>query len=84
MGDTDARDSTRRTRLRTIDWERVLTELDRHPAGTPVLVAELDQSIRTHIKQGRYPQINPALYDVWTVGISGSRTRAKIYMARKP
>lgn len=84
MGDTDARHSNRQRRLREIDWDAVLTELDRHPAGTPVLVAELDQSVRTHIKQGRYKHINPALYDVWTVGIPGSRTRALIYMARKP
>ena len=73
-----------RTRVRDIDWNAVTAELERLPVGTPVLVAELDQSVRTHIRQGRYKQINPALYDVWTEQVPGSRTRAFIYMARKP
>lgn len=73
-----------RPRVRNIDWNAVIEQLDRLPVGTPVLVAELDQSVRTHIRQGRYEQINPARYDVWTEAIDGSRTKARIYMARKP
>jgi hypothetical protein len=52
--------------------------------GTPVLVAELDQSVRTHLRKGRYPAIDPALYDIWTEQIDGSRTRARIFMSRRP
>ena len=79
MGDTH-----KKPRLRKIDWTAVIRQLEQLPPGTPVLVAELDQSVRTHIKEGRYQQINPALYDVWTEAIDGSRTQARIYMARKP
>lgn len=69
-------------RVRKVDWRRVLDELARRPAGTPVLVAELDQSVRTHIKKGRYAYIDPAKYDVWSIGTTG--TRALIYMSRRP
>lgn len=69
-------------RVRKVDWRRVLDELAKRPAGTPVLVAELDQSVRTHIRQGRYSYIDPAKYDVWSEHTEG--TRALIYMSRRP
>ena len=71
------------TRVRKVDWRRVAALLDEQPIGTPVLVAELDQSVRTHIKEGRYEAINPDKYDVWTEAVDGSRTLARIYMARR-
>lgn len=68
-------------RVRKVDWKAVVAELERLPAGTPVLVATLDQSVRTHIRNGRYRYIDPEKYDVWTVGVN--RTLADIYMMRR-
>lgn len=85
MEQTDESDQrTPKQRVRKIDWKRVIHELDQLPAGTPVLVATLDQSVRTHIKSGRYAYIDPDKYEVWTVKKEGSRTLADIYMMRRP
>lgn len=71
------------TRVRKVNWQRVADLLDNQPIGKPVLVAELDQSVRTHLKEGRYEAINPEKYDVWTEAVEGSRTKARIFMARR-
>lgn len=73
-----------RTRFRLIDWKKVLETLDELEPGTPVIVGEVDQSIRTHIKNGRYKAIDPSRYDVWTTSVNGSRNRAILYIQRKP
>lgn len=71
-------------RVRKVDWREVVTQLDQLPAGTAVLVATLDQSVRTHIKNGRYSYIDPDKYEVWTELVEGSRTQANIYMMKRP
>lgn len=81
MGEPDDSHQPRK-RVRKVDWQKVIAELDRLPAGTPVLVATLDQSVRTHIKKGRYKYIDPDKYDVWSVAVD--RTLADIYMMRRP
>jgi hypothetical protein len=70
--------------VRDVDWNEVVAILDSTPVGQPVLVAELDQSVRTHLRNGRVVGVDPDLYDIWTEAIDGSRTRARIFMARKP
>lgn len=84
MEPADSPDRTRLPRIRDVNWNEVVTILANTPVGQPVLVAELDQSVRTHLRNGRVVGVNPDLYDIWTEAIDGSRTRARIYMARKP
>ena len=83
MEPADSADRTRLARIRDVDWHNVVSILADTPIGQPVLVAELDQSVRTHLRKGRVVGVNPDLYDIWTEAIDGSRTRARIFMARK-
>ena len=80
-------DSTRRpkdvARVRKIDWRRVIEELDALPPQTDALIGVVDQSVRTHLKKGRYSYIDPSRYVIWTEGLPGSRTQARLYMRRK-
>jgi hypothetical protein len=67
-------------RIRTVDWAKVLKELDSRP-GQWGLVGEFDQSVRTHINQGRYKYVSPTLYEAYAEKIKGSR--ANIYLRRR-
>lgn len=79
---TEAEPPQRRVRL--VDWAAVLSILDEKP-GVWHLIGEFDQSLRTHINQGRYKNIDPALYTAKTAKARGdSRSRAMLYMMRKP
>lgn len=71
-------------RVRLVNWSKVLTILDANP-GVWHLIGEFNQSVRTHINQGRYPYIDPALYFAKTSRIPGKdRVRGNLYMMRKP
>lgn len=70
-------------RVRKIDWQRVISELDALPAETQAFIGVVDQSVRTHIKKGRYSYIDPSRYDVWTEAVPGSRTQARLFMQRR-
>ncbi len=74
-------------RVRLVDWEKVLTQLDAAAAEGSTewgLVGVFDQSIRTHIRQGRYKHIDPTKYEVTTRLSPGEkRSRAMLYMRRK-
>ena len=72
-----------KARIRNIDWRQVLREADRLGPEFAVCVGEVDQSIRTHIRKGRFAYIDPDKYEVWTRGAEGSRTRASLYLRRK-
>ena len=82
MGESDE-NVGRKPPVRKVDWRKVIAEVDALPAGTAAYVGELDQSVRTHIRKGRYEYIDPSKYTVWTRAIEGSRTKAKIYLMRK-
>lgn len=75
-------------RIRLVDWESVLKQLDEAAVTNPGewgKIGVFDQSIRTHIRKGRYKHIDPALYEVTTRKAPGeSRSRAIILMRRKP
>jgi hypothetical protein len=71
------------SRVRETDWVSVIKYLDEHP-NSITFIGEMDQSIRTHIRKGRFKYIDPNKYDVWTKSVDGSRTRANIYMRKKP
>lgn len=77
-----AQDPPTNSRIRRVDWEKVLIILDGTP-GVWHLIGEFDQSVRTHINQGRYSHIDPSLY-VAKTGKTGDRkrTRANLYMQR--
>lgn len=47
------------------DWDEVCRFADAHP-GKWVRVGVMDQTVRTHIRKGRYPKVDPALYEVMT------------------
>lgn len=70
-------------RVRKIDWQRVVSELDALPPQTNAFIGVVDQSIRTHLKKGRYTYIDPSRYVIWTEAVAGSRTQARLYMKRK-
>lgn len=70
-------------RVRKIDWRAVIRHLDALPEGTTVYVGIVDQSVRTHLKHGRYQYLDPSRYDIWTEKDGESRTRARLYMRRK-
>ena len=72
-----------KARIRSIDWRQALRHADELGPDTAVCVGEVDQSIRTHIRKGRFAYIDPNKYEVWTRGIRGSRTRALLYLRRK-
>jgi len=69
-------------RVRKFDWRLVIKQLDEMPAGTVVLVGIMDQSIRTHIRNGRIKYIDPDKYDIWTEVVDGQRTRARLFMRK--
>ena len=73
-----------RLRVRKVDWAKVLKILDENP-GTMHLIGEFNQSVRSHINQGRYPNVDPNLYFAMTSKLeNGPRSRALLYMMRKP
>jgi hypothetical protein len=82
MGESDTHVG-RKPPVRKIDWRKVIAHVDSLPPGTAAYVGDLDQSIRTHIRNGRYAYIDPSKYTVWTRAIEGSRTKAKIFLMRK-
>lgn len=82
MGESDS-NVRRKPPVRKIDWRKVIAEVDALPPGTAAYVGDLDQSVRTHIRKGRYAYIDPSKYTVWTRSIEGSRTKAQIYLMRK-
>ena len=57
--------------------------LDEFPPETTILIGEFDQSVRSHILNGRYKYIDARRYNVWTEHVGDSRTRAHLYMSRK-
>ena len=69
-------------RVRLVNWSKVLTILDANP-GVWHLIGEFNQSLRTHINQGRYSSIDPALYLART-SKTGDRKRGNLYMMRRP
>lgn len=83
MGRTDKRPEGVKPRVRKIDWRRVISELDAMPPETQAFIGVVDQSVRTHIKKGRYSYIDPSRYDVWTEAVPGSRTQARLFMQRR-
>lgn len=83
MGRSDERPEGVKPRVRKIDWQRVISELETLPPETQAFIGVVDQSVRTHIKKGRYSYIDPSRYDVWTEGIPGSRTQARLFMQRR-
>lgn len=83
MEQSDGRTARTGPRVKDIDWQRVIAEVDALPDGKCAVVTDVDQSMRTHIRKGRFAYIDPSLYEVWTKGIAGSRTRADLYIRRK-
>jgi hypothetical protein len=81
-------DAKPRTRVRLVDWQKVLASLDelheREP-GKWGLIGEFDQSVRSNIRRGHYSRIDPAKYEVTTEKIPGgtNRNRALLYMRRR-
>jgi hypothetical protein len=71
-----------RARIRETDWLSVIRYLDDNPEEI-AFIGVMDQSIRTHIRKGRFKYIDPSKYEVWTESFDGSRTRAKVYMRKK-
>lgn len=55
-----------RRKRRNVDWLKVRDMVDSLP-GQDVYVGIMDQSMRTHIRNGRIAYIDPSRYDVWTV-----------------
>lgn len=76
-------DRTPKPRIKQIDWQSVVRHADEVGPDSAVFVGEVDQSMRTHIRKGRFAYIDPSKYEVWTHAIEGSRTRARLYMRRK-
>jgi hypothetical protein len=70
-------------RVRLVNWTKILAILDANP-GVWHLVGEFNQSVRTHINQGRYSNIDPNLYLAKTSKTPDSRQRGNLYMMRKP
>ena len=70
-------------RVKKIDWRAVLRHADELGPDFAVFVGEVDQSMRTHIRKGRFSYIDPSRYEVWTHAIEGSRTRARLYLRSK-
>ena len=81
-------DSRPRTRVRLVDWAKVLAALDvlgEEKPGKWGLVGEFDQSVRSNIRRGAYSRIDPDKYEVTTEKVpSGmNRNRALLYMRRR-
>ena len=70
-------------RVRKIDWQRVVSILDDMEPETEAFIGVLDQSVRTHLKKGRYSYVDPSKYVIWTEALPGSRTKARLYMKRR-
>ena len=71
-------------RVRNVNWRKILSILDETP-GQWFLIGELDQSVRTHIRKGRYKYIDPTKYECVTRRIEGGKSyRANIHMRRIP
>lgn len=58
-------------RVREIDWLAAAAELERLPAGTPVLIGRLHRSVATQLNRGQYAVIDPNRYTAWTKGYDG-------------
>lgn len=77
-------------RVRLVDWAAVLKQLDQAAIDNPEgeewgRIGVFDQSLRTHIRQGRYAHIDPTKYEVTTRRAPGEkRSRAILFMRRKP
>lgn len=75
-------------RVRLVDWNAVLKQLDQAAIDNPGEWGEIgifDQSLRTHIRQGRYKHIDPDKYEVTTrKAPEEKRSRALLFMRRKP
>lgn len=84
MGQPDSDTPRARSRVKDIDWRRVFAEADAQTDGKCVLVSNVDQSMRTHIRKGRFAYVDPSKYEVWTQKRPDSRTRADLYIRRKP
>lgn len=69
-----------RSRIKKTDWRRVIEEVTANPEQV-FYIGVMDQSIRTHIKNGRIKYLDPALFDVWTQKEHGNQ--ARLYMQRK-
>lgn len=83
MGQPDSATSRSGPRVKDIDWQRVIEEVDALPDGVCAMVSDVDQSMRTHIRKGRFAYIDPSKYEVWTQGLPESRTRANLFIRRK-
>lgn len=70
------------SRVRKIDWRQVVRIADEMP-GTTFYVGIVDQSVRTHLRKGRYRYINPSMYEAWTEK-TGDGTKAHLFVRRKP
>lgn len=67
--------------MRKINWRRAVEIADANP-GQTYFIGIADQSVRTHFRKGRYANIDPRPYEVWTEREHG--TQARIYLRRKP
>lgn len=76
------RPAEHRRRIRNIDWMKVRDIADSLP-GETLYVGYMDQSTRTHIKQGRIAYIDPTKYDVWTANGDAQKKKAHLFMRRK-
>lgn len=83
MGQPDGRDQRVRPRVKDIDWQRVIAEVDALPEGKCAVLTNVDQSMRTHIRKGRFAYIDPSKYEVWTQKHGNSRTRADLFIRRR-
>ncbi len=83
MGQPDTAVGGSGPRVKHIDWQRVIREADAAPDGACVMVSDVDQSMRTHIRKGRFAYIDPSKYEVWTERLPESRTRANLFIRRK-
>lgn len=63
---------------RKFDWKEVCRQLIERP-GEWGKVGEFSPSVATHIRQGRYPAVDPSMYEVKTRR-SGNEGRAWVYM----
>lgn len=66
------------------NWRLVTEFADAHP-GRWVRVGVMHQSVRSHIKGGRYPSVNPLVYDAVTRmedGVDYLPGHATLYLRR--
>jgi hypothetical protein len=76
-----------RTRVRLVNWHDVMRQIDESAVTNPGAwgaVGEFDQSVRTHIRAGRYKHIDPLKYEVTTKRAGDKPNRAIVYMRRRP